>query len=41
MPKSNKLMKLKIDIGEERTIVAGIGKDYKGEDLVWKRLSSL
>jgi methionyl-tRNA synthetase len=28
VPKSNKLLKLKIDIGEERTIVAGIGKDY-------------
>lgn len=38
VPKSNKLMKLKIDIGEERTIVAGIGKDYKAEDLVGKTI---
>jgi methionyl-tRNA synthetase len=36
--KSNKLVKLRIDIGEERTIVAGIGKDYKPEDLVGKSI---
>ncbi|GAB6272331.1 MAG: methionine--tRNA ligase [Smithella sp.] len=38
VPKSNKLIKLRIDIGEERTIVAGIGKDYKPEDLVGKSI---
>jgi len=36
--KSNKLVRLKIDIGEERTIVAGIGKDYKPEELVGKSI---
>jgi methionyl-tRNA synthetase len=34
VPKSNKLIKLKIDIGEVRTIVAGIGANYKPDDLV-------
>jgi methionyl-tRNA synthetase len=38
VPKSNKLLKLKVDIGEERTIVAGIGKDYKPEDMVGKKI---
>jgi len=38
VPKSNKLLKLKIDIGEERTIVAGIGKDYNPADLVGKKV---
>ena len=38
VPKSNKLVQLKIDIGEERTIVAGIGKDYKPEDLIGKQI---
>ena len=38
VPKSSKLLKLKIDIGEERTIVAGIGKDYKPADLVGKKV---
>lgn len=38
VPKSNKLLKLKIDIGEERTIVAGVGKDYKPEDLIGKTI---
>lgn len=37
--KSDKLLKLKIDVGEERTIVAGIGKDYKPEDLVGKKIA--
>lgn len=36
VPKSSKLLKLKIDVGEERTIVAGIGKDYKPEEIVGK-----
>jgi methionyl-tRNA synthetase len=38
VPKSNKLLKLKVDIGEERTIVAGIGKDYTPEDLIGKTI---
>jgi methionyl-tRNA synthetase len=38
VPKSNKLVQLRIDIGEERTIVAGIGKDYKPEELVGKSI---
>jgi methionyl-tRNA synthetase len=38
VPKSSKLLRLKIDIGEERTIVAGIGKDYNPADLVGKKV---
>jgi methionyl-tRNA synthetase len=38
VPKSNKLLKLKIDVGEERTIVAGMGKDYKPEEIVGKNI---
>jgi methionyl-tRNA synthetase len=38
VPKSAKLIKLRIDIGEVRTIVAGIGKDYKPEELVGKKI---
>ena len=38
VPKSSKLLKLKIDIGEERTIVAGIGKDYNPAELVGKKV---
>ncbi len=38
VPKSNKLVKLRIDIGEERTIVAGIGKDYQPQELVGKSI---
>ena len=38
VPKSDKLLKLKIDIGEKRTIVAGIGKDYKPADLIGKKI---
>ncbi len=38
VPKSDKLIKLLIDVGEERTIVAGIGKDYKAADLVGKSI---
>ncbi len=36
VPKSDKLLKIRIDMGEERTIVAGIGKDYRPEDLIGK-----
>jgi methionyl-tRNA synthetase len=38
VPKSSKLLKLKIDIGEERTIVAGIGKDYSPDELIGKQV---
>ena len=38
VPQSNKLVKLKIDMGEERVIVAGIGKDYKPEELIGKAI---
>jgi methionyl-tRNA synthetase len=38
VPKSNKLLKLIIDIGEERTIVAGIGKDYTPAELIGKKI---
>jgi methionyl-tRNA synthetase len=38
VPKSNKLLKLKIDVGEERTIVAGIGKDYTPAELIGKKV---
>ncbi|MCD6486635.1 MAG: methionine--tRNA ligase [Syntrophobacterales bacterium] len=36
--KSDKLLNLKIDVGEERIIVAGIGKDYRPEDLIGKKI---
>jgi methionyl-tRNA synthetase len=36
--KSDKLIKLKVDIGEERQIVAGIGKAYSPEDLIGKKI---
>jgi methionyl-tRNA synthetase len=38
VPRSEKLVKLRIDVGEERTIVAGIAKDYKPQDLVGKQI---
>jgi len=38
VPKSNKLIKLEIDIGQRRTIVAGIGQDYQPEELVGKSI---
>jgi len=38
VPKSNKLLKLKIDIGEERTIVAGIGNDYTPAELIGRKI---
>jgi methionyl-tRNA synthetase len=36
VPKSNKLLRLSVDLGEgsPRTILAGIGKTFKPEDLV-------
>jgi methionyl-tRNA synthetase len=38
IPKAKKLLKLTIDIGEERTIVAGIAEHYAPEDLVGKQV---
>ena len=38
IPKTDKLIKMKIDLGEERTLVAGIGRDYAPEELVGKSL---
>ena len=38
VPKSNKLIKLTVQIDGERQIVAGIGKDYKPEELVGKTI---
>jgi methionyl-tRNA synthetase len=34
--KSDKLLKLRVDIGEERTVVAGVARHYKPEELVGK-----
>ena len=38
VPKSDKLLKLTIDMGEKRTLVAGVGKDYKPADLIGKKI---
>ena len=38
VPKAKKLVKLKIDLGSERTIVAGIAEDYSAEKLVGKQI---
>ena len=38
VPKSNKLLKLLVDIGEERTLVAGISKAYSPEALIGKKV---
>ncbi len=38
VPRSKNLLKLKVDVGEERTVVAGIAKSYKPEDLVGKQV---
>ena len=36
--KSDRLLKLRVDIGEERTLVAGIARAYKPEELVGKTI---
>ncbi len=36
--KSDKLLKLTVDLGEERTVVAGIARSYKPEELVGKTI---
>ncbi len=38
VPKSKKLLKIEIDIGESRTIVSGIAESYQPEDLVGKQV---
>ena len=38
IPRAKKLLKLEVDIGEKRTIVAGIAESYKPEDLVGKQV---
>lgn len=39
---ADKLLKLKVDLGnEQRTIVAGIAKDYKPQSLIGKQLPIL
>lgn len=39
VPKSNKLLKLRVDLGDEtRTVVSGIKKHYSPEDVVGKRV---
>lgn len=38
VPRSEKLVKLRVKMGEDRTIVAGIAKDYKPEDLVGRQI---
>ena len=35
---SEKLLKLKVDIGEERQIIAGIGKSYEPEVLIGRQI---
>ena len=34
IPKSKKLLRLEVDLGEKRTIVAGIAENYAPEDLI-------
>ncbi len=38
IPRAKKLLKLEVDIGEKRTIVAGIAENYMPEDLVGKQV---
>jgi len=38
VPKSNKLLKLTVEIDGERTVVAGMGKDYTPEEIVGKTI---
>jgi len=38
VPKARKLMKLHVDMGEKRTIVAGIAQSYAPEDLVGRQI---
>jgi methionyl-tRNA synthetase len=38
IPKSRKLLKLTVDIGEDRTVVAGIAGDYDEKDLIGRQV---
>jgi methionyl-tRNA synthetase len=38
IPRAKKLLKLEVDLGEKRTIIAGIAADYAPEDLVGKQI---
>jgi methionyl-tRNA synthetase len=38
VPKSKKLLKLEVDLGEKRTLVAGIGQDYSPEEILGKEI---
>lgn len=38
VPKADKLLKLEVDMGEKRTVVAGIAKYYSPEELVGKQV---
>jgi methionyl-tRNA synthetase len=38
VPRAKKLLKLDIDMGEKRTIVAGISESYSPEDLVGRQV---
>lgn len=38
IPKAKKLLKLEIDIGEKRTIVAGIAESYRPEEMIGKQV---
>ncbi|MDH3975885.1 MAG: methionine--tRNA ligase [Deltaproteobacteria bacterium] len=39
VPKSEKLVRLQVDTGELRQVVAGIGKDYEPADLIGKQVA--
>jgi methionyl-tRNA synthetase len=38
LPRAKKLLKIEIDLGEKRTIIAGIAESYEPEDLVGKQI---
>jgi methionyl-tRNA synthetase len=38
VPRSKKLLKLKVDAGEEKTLVAGIAESYQPKDLIGKQV---
>jgi methionyl-tRNA synthetase len=38
VPRSKKLLKLKVDIGKEQTVVAGVAENYAPEDVIGKQI---
>ncbi len=38
VPRSKKLLKLKVDVGKEHTVVAGVAENYQAEDLIGKQV---